>query len=284
MITENLIWFVDCRYYYQTTSLDKIIQLANIHQKRIKVIFDVSAQLKGRGYWHLFDDKEALSKELLVGVHKKQEQLIKFFDMNAIKVEIIINQATDYLKMLNHEVAKNSHSVVLVEDNAAAKRHSIFQKLTDINTSVLILSHKVWKHPVNLLAAVDPLHEHERLAKIDDNIALLTQNWSLLLKASWEIGHCCHIDGILAKYKNKVLSIHREELSVFAKKHRFSLQKCIVLEGVPELALASYIEKQRMDILVIGLVSRNKLEQFWVGSTTTALLNSPPCDMLLIKR
>jgi hypothetical protein len=38
MITEQLIWFIDSRFYYQTSSLDKIVRLANIHQKSIKVL------------------------------------------------------------------------------------------------------------------------------------------------------------------------------------------------------------------------------------------------------
>ena len=284
MITEQLIWFIDCRFYYRTTSLDKIVHLANIHQKTIKVIIDASAQLKGRGYWHLLNDKETLSKEFMATIDKKRIQLLNFFSMNAIKIEVIINQSSDYLAALNAELGNTDKYIVVIENNIAAKRHPIFQQLTDIKVPILLLNNKAWRHPINILAAIDPLHEHARPGEIDDNIVSLAENWSEILKARWEIAHCCYIASVLSKYKNKVFSMHRDELNFFAKKNRIPLNKCILLEGVPEDALISYIDKQHIDILFIGLVARNKLEQLWIGSTTTALLSEPPCDMLLIKQ
>lgn len=284
MITEQLIWFIDCRFYYQTTSLDKIVRIASIHKKPIKVIIDASAQLKGRGYWYLLNNKDTLSKELIETIDKKQTQLLKFFAMNAIKAEVIINKSADYLTALNAEINNKSNHLVVIEETAVAKRHPIFQKLTDINAPVLLLNKKAWKNPINILAAIDPLHENARPGTIDKNIASLAENWSGVLNAKWVIVHCCHLASVLAKYKNKVLSIHREGLDSFAKNNRIPLEKCILLEGTPEFALASYINQQHIDLMVIGLVARNKLEQMWIGSTTTALLSELPCDMLLIKQ
>jgi nucleotide-binding universal stress UspA family protein len=77
--------------------------------------------------------------------------------------------------------------------------------------------------------------------------------------------------------------MHHEGLNIFAEKNRLPDEQCVLLEGIPEDALSSYVNKHHVDIIVIGLVARNKLEQFWVGSTTSALLCDPPCDMLLIK-
>ncbi|WP_413700172.1 hypothetical protein ACLKMH_23450 [Psychromonas sp. KJ10-10] len=35
MKTEQLIWFIDSRHFYLNISLDKIIHLANTHQKKL---------------------------------------------------------------------------------------------------------------------------------------------------------------------------------------------------------------------------------------------------------
>ena len=284
MITEQFIWFIDSRFYYQTTSLDKMVRLIPPHQKPIKIIIDASAQLKGRGYWHLFSDKDTLLEELMAKIELKKTQLLKFFTMNAIEVEIVINQSTDYLKVLNSEVNNSLNSLVVIEDNTAEKRHSIFQKLTNIEAPVLLLNNKSWKHPLNLVAAVDPLHEHARSGKIDENIVALTESWARLMKANWSVAHCYYVTSVLVKYKSKILSMHRDGLADFAKKYRIPAGKCTLLEGVPEVALVSYIEKNNSNILVMGLVTRNKLEQLWIGSTTTALLTKLPCDILLIKK
>jgi len=283
MITEQLIWFIDSRFYYQNISLDKIVHLAQIHKKPIKIIIDASAQLTGRGYWHLLSHKETLSKELLSSIEQQQKKLLKFFAMNAIKVDITINQSPDYFAALSTSIKNSINSLVILEDNISAKRHPIFQQLTDIDAPVLLLHKKAWKHPVNILAAVDPLHEHARPGKIDDNIVLLTQHWSKTLSAKFTVAHCFYVASVLTKYKNNVFSMHSDGLDTFAKRFRLSEQQYTLLEGIPEEALTTYIQHNHIDILTMGLIARNKLQQLWVGSTTTAMLSEVPCDILLIK-
>jgi nucleotide-binding universal stress UspA family protein len=284
MKTEQLIWFIDSRFFYKNTSLDKIVRLANIHHKQIKVIIDASAQLTGRGYWHLFDDTDTLSHEVIVELDKKQAQLQKFFTMNAIKANVIVNQSTDYLQIINSEIEQNTDCVLVIEDAMTTKRHPIFQEFKELKATILLLTHKLWKSSINILAAVDPLHEHARPDELDENIVSLTKGWATSLKSSWVIVHCCYIASVLSKYKSKLIAMHREGFSAFAMKNRLPDEQCVLLEGIPEDALSCYAVKHHVDIIVIGLVARNRLEQFWVGSTTSALLYSPPCDLLLIKK
>ncbi|MDN2663416.1 universal stress protein [Psychromonas sp. 14N.309.X.WAT.B.A12] len=284
MIKEQFIWFIDSRFFYQTKSLDKMVHLILPNQKTLKIIIDASAQLKGRGYWHLFAEKEILSDEIMAKIELKKAQLVKFFAMNAIDVEVSINKSTDYLSVLNAEIANDSQSLVVIEDNAVAQRHSIFQRLTAINAPLLLLSKQAWHQPLSIVAAVDPLHEHARSGALDANIVALAERWAKPLKASWMVAHCYYVTSVLSQYKSKVLSQHKQGLMDFAKKHRIATNQCVLLEGVPEEVLATYINKNSCHILVMGLVTRNKLEQLWVGSTTTALLNELPCDLLLLKK
>lgn len=283
MITEQLIWFIDSRYDHQNIALDKIVQLANIHNKNVKIIIDASTQISGRGYWHLLQNKETISNELMLAIEEKQAKLEKFFTMNSVKVEIFINKTSDYLSALNTHIAYNEKSIVVIQDNIVAKRHPIFQGLTDINSPVLILNMQAWKHPIKFLAAVDPLHEHARPGKIDDDIVLITRDWAKTLQAKWTVAHCCYVASVLTQYKNRIIEMHSDGLSIFARSLRLAKDQYVLLEGVPEDALTKYIHQHHIDILTMGIVARNKLEQLWVGSTTTALLSNLPCDLLLIK-
>ena len=284
MIKEQFIWFIDSRFFYQTKSLDKMVHLILPNQKTLKIIIDASAQLKGRGYWHLFSEKEILSDEIMAKIEIKKAQLVKFFAMNAIDVDISINKSTDYLSVLNTEIANDPQSLVVIEDNIVAQRHSIFQRLTAIKAPVLLLSKQIWKHPFNIVAAVDPLHEHARSGVLDANIVSLAESWAKPLKSSWVVTHCYYITSVLSQYKSKVQSQHKQGLMEFAKRQRIPATQCVLLEGIPEEALTAYINKHNSNMLIMGLVTRNKLEQLWVGSTTTALLNELPCDLLLIKK
>jgi nucleotide-binding universal stress UspA family protein len=282
MKTEQLIWFIDSRFYFHASSLDKMVRLAKIHNKQVTVIIDASPQLTGHGYWHLFVEKDTLTNNLIADLDEKKTQLLKFFAMNAIKIDVIVNQSTNYLSLLDSEIAIKENCLVVIEDSSISKRHPIFQKLTNIKASILLLQKKIWKHSVNILAAVDPLHEHVRPGQIDDDIVSLIQLLATSLKAKWAIAHCYYVASVLTQHKNKLLLMHREGLNIFAKRLRLPDEHCILLEGTPEDALSSYIHKNQVDILVIGLVTRSKLEQLWIGSTTTTLLGEPPCDLLMI--
>ena len=284
MITEQLIWFIDSRFNFHTSSLEKIVRIAKIHDKKVTIFIDASAQSNGRGYWHLFDEIDTLSSNLMAEIEKKKTQLLKFFSMSAIKVDVIINQSTNYLSSLDSEIVNKENCLVVIEDSTISKRHPIFQKLADIKIPILLLHNKIWKHSINILAAVDPLHEHARPVHIDDNIVSLTQSWAKSLSATWAIAHCYYVASILTEYRNRLLSMHREGLSAFAKKHHIPNEYCVLLEGIPEDALSSYIHKNQVDILVVGLVTRSKLKQLWIGSTTTALLSEPPCDLLMLNK
>lgn len=284
MKTEQLIWFIDTRFYFHASSLDKIVRLAKIHSKKITVIIDASIQSNGRGYWHLFDEIDTMTNDLMAEIDKKKSQLIKFFAMNALNVEVIINQSTSYLSFLDSKIKSNEKTLVIIEDSNTTKRHPIFQKLTNINAHILLLHNNIWKSSIHILAAVDPLHEHARPGHIDDNIFSLTQLWAKLLNARWTIAHCYYVASVLTKYKNRLLLMHSEGLNFFANKHHLPYDNCVLLEGIPEEALSSYIHKNQVNILVLGLVTRSKLEQLWVGSTTTALLSEPPCDLLMLKK
>ncbi|TEW54676.1 hypothetical protein E2R68_08230 [Psychromonas sp. RZ22] len=72
MTTEQIIWFIDCRFYYQTTSLDKLVHLVPPHHKTLKIILDARGQYQGRGYWHLLIDNNTLSAELMATINAKK--------------------------------------------------------------------------------------------------------------------------------------------------------------------------------------------------------------------
>tara|TARA_R110001583_G_scaffold9945_4_gene46301 strand:+ start:7919 stop:8773 length:855 start_codon:yes stop_codon:yes gene_type:complete len=283
MKTEQLIWFIDSRYFYQNISLDKIVHLANIHQKKITIIIDARGKSPTPWYSHLLHDESLLFNDENILLAEKQVKLLNFFKMNAIKADIMICPSIDYTKIINKEIAKNTNSLVVIEDTQLSKRHPIFQMLTQINAPILLLTNKIWKHPINILGAIDPLHENARPETIDESIVELMAHWGAALKAKQCIAHCCYISPVLSQYKKKIMAEHQDALKDFSKKYRLDKDQQVLLEGQPEERLPTYIKNNQVDVLFIGLVARNKLSQFWIGSTTNALLTTLPCDMLLVK-
>ena len=283
MITEQLIWFIDGRYFYKNITLDKVIQLANAHKKQVKIIIDASVKSTHRWYWHSMVDNSETANEDLDVINKKKQTLLKALEMSAIKTEIITIQSSDHLEIINTELAKKNNGLLILEDTSLKQRHPIFQTLTEINSPVLLLSNKLWNKTINLIGAVDPLHEHDRPAKIDDSIVNDLKNWDSSFTVKWRLVHSCFISSVLYKYKNKVLLMHKEGLKEFSEQRNIKQDQYTLLEGLPEDAIRSFIDKNHVDILFIGLVNRSVIDRFWVGSTTSNFLYEPPCDLLLIK-
>jgi nucleotide-binding universal stress UspA family protein len=283
MKTEQLIWFIDSRYFYLNISLDKIIHLANIHHKKITIVIDAKGKNSEPWYAHLLNEKSLPFNDDNILLAEKQVKLLNFFKMNAIKAEILICPSINYAKILNDEIAKNTNSLVIIEDTHLAKRHPIFQMLTQIKAPILLLSNKIWKHPIKILGAIDPLHENARPETIDNTIVELMLDWGKTLKAKHIIAHCCYISPVLSQYKKKIITEHDQALKEYSKNFRVTKEQQILLEGKPEEVLPTYIRDNQIDVLFIGLVARNKLSQFWIGSTTSALLAALPCDMLLVQ-
>ena len=55
------------------------------------------------------------------------------------------------------------------------------------------------------------------------------------------------------------------------------------LEGDPEEALPDFLEKEKVDLLIMGAVSRSRLDSALIGHTAERLLDSVSCDVLVIK-
>jgi hypothetical protein len=283
MISEQLIWFIDGRYFYKNITLDKVILLANAHKKQVKIIIDARVKSTQRWYWHSMVENSKTANEDLDAINKKKQTLLKALEMSAIKAEIIITQSADHLEIINTELAKVNNGLLILEDISPKQRHPIFQTLTEINSPVLLLGNKIWKKAINIIGAVDPLHEHDRPAKIDDSIVNNLKSWDGSLTVKWRLVHCCFISSVLYKYKNKVLLMHQEGLKEFSEQRNIKHDQYTLLEGLPEDAIRSFIDKNHVDLLFIGLVNRSVIDRFWVGSTTSNFLYEPPCDLLLIK-
>lgn len=58
---------------------------------------------------------------------------------------------------------------------------------------------------------------------------------------------------------------------------------CQMLNGTPEDAIAEYVEKQKINLLVMGAYGHNRIRRFLIGSTTTELIRSCHIPIFLMR-
>lgn len=76
----------------------------------------------------------------------------------------------------------------------------------------------------------------------------------------------------------------RAKLQAFEKKHRFSFQKVLVVEGSPAKKVLEVAEKERADLIAMGKHGQSALEKLIIGSVTNHVLRHSPVPILVTKK
>jgi universal stress protein E len=134
----------------------------------------------------------------------------------------------------------------------------------------------------SILAAVDPMHEHDESAALDRR----------LLAEAFEIGDGLggSVDAFHAfnpfenpEVMDQIEQAHTTALMDLTEKLEVDQERVHLLAGNTNDLLPSLAGELGTDLIVMGAVSRSRLEHAIVGSTAENVLDKLPCDVLIIK-
>ncbi|MFT4712562.1 MAG: nucleotide-binding universal stress UspA family protein [Candidatus Azotimanducaceae bacterium] len=89
-----------------------------------------------------------------------------------------------------------------------------------------------------------------------------------------------------AQYSNIVTAVKesaREKLDKLVALHPDADVSCHLINGHPERALLNYLEKNDVDLLVMGTLSRSGVPGLLIGNTAEVILNSVNCSVITMK-
>jgi len=195
------------------------------------------------------------------------------------------------------------HLVVKDTHYHPAMKRSIFSN-TDWNliqncpAPLLLVKPRAISGKPSIMAAVDPVHEHDKPAGLDHRI--LSQAEDLCSATGGEL-HVFHAfdpaPAIAAATTTIVTPISapvRELTEALERQHRTALDELLeghplvegrlhVHQGSPQKLLIALSEHIKADIVVMGAVSRSGLKGVFIGSTAERVLDHLPCDVLIVK-
>ena len=167
-----------------------------------------------------------------------------------------------------------------------------------LNCPVWLVKGGEWKdHPV-IVGAVDPTHQHDPKATIDQkiveagkNLASMTEGKLLLLHTYQrlvEIGARViktikPIKVSVEEIDKKTRETHRRQLDALAAANGLALDDVHQLPGRTHEILPSFVRSQGADIVIMGAIARTGLKRRIVGSTAEKVLDHLPCDILLVR-
>lgn len=149
-----------------------------------------------------------------------------------------------------------------------------------------------------VIAAVDPLHEHDKPARLDERITAEARHLAEALGGELHVYHGYDTAPAIARAGTytmsptpvpveeivaKVETAHREGFEKLTRSLDIDQAHAHLVAGAAAEVLPALARKLSASLIVMGAVARARLQHAIVGSTAERVLDNLPCDVLVIK-
>lgn len=145
-----------------------------------------------------------------------------------------------------------------------------------------------------IVAAVDPFHEHDKPAELDESIIHAAKEVQAMTRGELQVVHCfAPLTEVMPRdcgeylpldFAEETLEASRAEvLGDLVEKAGLQTGSAKLLRGTPNAALESLVEGGGVDLLVMGSLSRGRFRDFVLGNTAEHVLYHTDVDILLVK-
>jgi universal stress protein E len=161
----------------------------------------------------------------------------------------------------------------------------------------LVKPQEMAKKPI-FVAAIDPLHEHDKPAALDDEILVTSKALAEATNAEVRAFHSydpriavatatanAYIPVSLPfdEIEKQMHEQHEKRFNEVITFHGLDAKKSHLVAGVTHEELPEFSKSVSADVVVMGAVSRNPWKRLFIGSTAERTLEHLPCDLLIVK-
>jgi len=179
----------------------------------------------------------------------------------------------------------------------ASLAHTDWQLIRKLESPLWFVKPFDWKDSPVVVAAVDPVHTHDKTASLDHEIIKSGQKLidkcggKLLLFHSYqrleEIGarvtwRIKPEKLITAKLDKKIKKEHRDALDSLAIECGIDAEAVHQIPGRTHELLPTFARANGASLVVMGALARSGLQQRILGSTAAKTLDHLPCDVLVV--
>lgn len=158
---------------------------------------------------------------------------------------------------------------------------------------LLVKTTGIYKRPI-VLAAVDPSHANAKPTNLDERILLQAALFSQALQGSLHAVHAyiplptpfpsnLLTEGAVQKLTADIAAQARRGFERTVRAYEIPKARRHLLARHPINAVEETARKLNSAIVVMGALSRSGLKRLFIGNTAESLLDSLPCDLLIVK-
>ncbi len=149
-----------------------------------------------------------------------------------------------------------------------------------------------------IVAAIDPLHEHDKPAALDDEILVISKALADATDADVRAFHSydpriavatatanAYIPVSLPfdEIEKQMHEQHETRFNEVTEFHGLDDTHAHLIAGLTHEELPIMAKEMNADVVVMGAVARNRWKRLFIGATAERTLEHVPCDLLIVK-
>lgn len=161
----------------------------------------------------------------------------------------------------------------------------------------LVKPRDVPANPV-FVAAIDPMHENDKPAALDDEILDLCKTLADATGAEVRAFHSYDPRMAIAsatanayipvsipfeELEQQVIADHKKRFAEVIEKHNIDSANAHLVAGLTHEELPKFCGNIDAAVVVMGAISRNRWKRLFIGATAERTLEHLPCDLLIVK-
>jgi len=295
-VTTPVVAILDRNLKAAQPALNKAQRIAAAAGAPLQVIVNAYSSAMVRAVGLDAERQQAARQQISKAWHKRVAALL---GEDAGEIRVLWEK--DSMDGLRKAILTLTPSLVVVHtsDDSALRRHLFtprdWQLIRKAPCPVLCVHSREWSASPRILAALDPGTGEASDDRLSVRVLEGAQQQATLLGAELT---ACHVldemdEGLImvageaipdyTGSMEKVRAFHRDNFFQFGAAQGLDKSQLITLNGPIAHSLASYCDREDVDLLVLGTVHRNLPERLLLGSTAESVITRANADVLVIK-
>ncbi len=300
-MSRNILCVVEFDNYPEQV-VARAIWLAKLHDYNLHLLVsDPVTDFLGDSYVYLLE-----SQHIANSIREFQEKaigsLLASVEEAGVRVEISRETYKHVAAVIRRAAAARDPAYVVkgTHLHSPSERASLgdadWELIRDLDYPLWFVKPLDWREPPVIVAAVDPVHAHDKPANLDKRIIEISKEITAECHGTLHVVHTYQrLDEIgsrvmwafkpqklpVGDLDRKIVQEHDRALKILAEVCDVPPKALHLVPGRAHEVLPVFARQQRASLVVMGALARSKLKQRLVGSTTVRVLDHIPCDVLV---
>jgi len=300
-MSRNILCVVEFDKYPKQV-VERATWLAKAHNCNLHLLVsDPISDFLGESYVYLLESQH-LAESIRASQDEALAEMVANVEKAGIRVEVNKSNDRQVADLVCREADARQPMYIFkgTHYHTPSERASIsgvdWDLIRDLDYPLWFVKPVEWKDPPVIIAAVDPVHAHDKPGHLDMRIIERARTIADDCKATLLVVHTYQtLDEIgsratwtfkpqklpVEEINEKIRVEHDQAMKLLAEVCKLPEGTLRMLPGRPEDVLPAYADEHGASLVVMGALARSKFKQRIVGSTAARALDHFNCDVLV---